>query len=98
MIVSPFFLAVRNLLSTVVWLYTMLVIVAVIVSWVNPDPWNPLVRFLRKATEPAFALIRRWIPFAVIGGLDLSPLILLVGLNFLHQFVDGVLLQLARGF
>jgi len=87
-----------RLISGLLWLYSLVVIVAVLVTWVNADPWNPIVRFLRKATEPAFARIRRWIPFVVIGGLDLSPLVLLVGIRILDRVINETLWRLTRGF
>lgn len=87
-----------RLISGLLWLYSLVVIVAVLVTWVNADPWNPIVRFLRKATEPAFARIRRWIPFVVIGGLDLSPLVLLVGIRILDRVITETLWRLTRGF
>lgn len=97
-VVDPFFAAVRFLLRQAVWLYSLIVIGAVVVSWVNADPWNPIVRFLRGATDPVFRRVRRLIPFVVIGGIDLSPLVVLLGLQAAQIFVDGLLWQLSRGF
>ncbi|HYB74108.1 MAG TPA: YggT family protein [Candidatus Sulfotelmatobacter sp.] len=90
--------AIRFVLGQLVYLYTLVVIGAVVVSWVEANPWNPIVRFLRAATDPVFRRIRRWLPFAVIGGFDLSPLILLIGLNVAHRFVDRLLLRMSMGF
>ena len=87
-----------RLVSSLLWLYSLVVIAAVLVTWVNADPWNPIVRFLRKATEPAFARIRRWIPFVVIGGFDLSPLVLLVAIRIADRIINETLWRLARGF
>ncbi len=89
---------VRFLLDRLVWLYMLVVIAAVLVTWVNADPWNPIVRFLRAATEPVFRRIRRWLPFAVVGGLDLSPLFLLLGLQAAQYFLSRVLFPMSRGF
>lgn len=86
-----------HLISGLLWLYSLVVIAAVLVTWVNADPWNPIVRFLRKATEPAFARIRRWVPFVVIGGLDLSPLVLLVAIRVLDRVITETLWRLTRG-
>ncbi len=97
-IVDILFSEIGRLLSGVLWLYTLVVIAAVLVTWVNADPWNPIVRFLRKATEPVFARIRRWVPFVVIGGIDLSPLVLLVAIRILDRVVNETLWRLARGF
>jgi len=87
-----------RLVSWLLTLYTWVVIAAVLITWVNPDPWNPIVRFLRRLTEPVFARIRRWLPFVVIGGLDLSPLVLLIAIQFADRVITKALWQLARGF
>ncbi len=93
-LVSTFSFLVRQ----AVWLYSLVIIGAVLVSWVNADPWNPIVRFLRAATEPVFRWVRRVLPFVVIGGLDLSPLVVLLGLQAAQIFLDRFLWQLGRGF
>jgi YggT family protein len=87
-----------RIVSWLLTIYTWVVIAAVLVTWVNPDPWNPIVRFLRKVTEPVFARIRRWLPFVVIGGLDLSPLVLLLAIQLVDRVVTRALWQMARGF
>ncbi|HEY7699930.1 MAG TPA: YggT family protein [Vicinamibacteria bacterium] len=63
-------------------LYTIVVIAAVIVSWLSLPPENPLVRLTRALTEPPLSLIRRVVP--PIGGLDFSPMILLILLSMLR--------------
>ncbi len=87
-----------RLVSWLLTIYTWVVIAAVLVTWVNPDPWNPIVRFLRRVTEPVFARIRRWLPFVVIGGLDLSPLVLLIAIQLVDRVITRTLWQMARGF
>ena len=64
-------------------------------SWVNPDPYNPIVRFLYGITEPVFAFVRRYLPILPMG-LDLSPLIVLLAIVFLQQFLVKTLIQLAE--
>lgn len=98
LVVDPLFGTIQFLIGQVVRLYSLVVIGAVIVSWVNADPRNPLVRFLRAATEPVFRWVRRLIPFVVIGGFDLSPVVVLLGLQAMQFFVNGLLSQLSRGF
>lgn len=61
----------------------ILVIVSALISWVNPDPYNPIVRFLRAATDPLLRPIRRRVPL-IGGGIDISPLILILVLYFLQ--------------
>ena len=59
--------AIATVLDFVLTAYFWIVIISALLSWVNPDPYNPIVRFLRGVTEPVFYKIRSWIPFAVVG-------------------------------
>jgi YggT family protein len=66
---------------------------------VNPDPYNPIIRFLRNVTEPVFYKVRRWLPFTYMSGVDLSPIVVILVIWFLQVFLVGTLEQLAmRGF
>ncbi len=64
-----------------------IVIIAALISWVSPDPRNPIVRFLRVTTEPLFRPFRRLLPPSRTGGLDLSPLFVLLAIYLLYRFV-----------
>ena len=86
--------AVGSILGNVLWLYSMVIMVAVLVSWVSSDPFNPITQFLRSVTEPLFAWIRRRLPFAVIGMLDLSPIVALLLIQLLQMVVVGSLIDL----
>lgn len=82
-----------NLLRFVDWLldiYTWVIIAAAVVTWVNPDPSNPIVRFLRGVTEPVFQRIRRLIP-TNFGGLDIAPLLLILVIYFVQRVLLGSL-------
>jgi YggT family protein len=68
-------------------LYTWIVIARALVSWVSPDPYNPIVRFLIQLTEPLLWPLRRLIPPRWLGGLDLSPVLLILILQFVKNFV-----------
>ena len=68
-------------------LYSYVVIAAALISWVNPDPRNPIVRFLRQITEPVFEPIRRFLPPWKTGGLDLSPLIVIIAIQFVERVI-----------
>ncbi len=70
----------------VISLYKWVIIIAAILSWVRPDPYNPIVQMLERLTQPAYALVRRFIP-TVIGGMDLSPVIVIFILIFLETFL-----------
>ncbi len=72
--------------------YMWIVIVGALISWVNPDPYNPIVRILRGLTEPIFYWLRRRIPL-VIGGIDLSPLIVIAAIVFLDTALAGTLID-----
>lgn len=82
-------------LDTVLTLYFWVVIISALLSWVNPDPYNPIVRFLRGATEPVFYKIRRSLPFLIMGGFDLTPLVVLLGIQVLKIVVVQNLFKLA---
>ena len=85
---------VAGLLSLVIILYIFVVIVAAFLSWVKPDPYNPIVRTLRSLTEPVFYHIRKTFPFVMLNGIDLSPIVALVALQLLNGVVVQSLLQL----
>ena len=71
-----------TVLDTVLWLYMWVIIARALISWVNPDPWNPIVQFLERVTEPVLAPIRRWIGWRM--GIDLSPIIAILIIGFLQ--------------
>jgi YggT family protein len=83
---------------TLDWLLTMywwIVLISVLLTWVNPDPYNSIVRFLRGVTEPVFYRIRRLFPFVVVQGFDLSPIVVIVGIEFARIVIVRSLYQLA---
>ena len=75
-------------------LYMWLIIGRAVVSWVSPDPYNPIVQFLHRVTEPVLAPVRRWIPMGGLG-LDISPVIVIMAIYFLQQFLVRTMMQLA---
>jgi YggT family protein len=64
-----------------------IVIIAALVSWVNPDPRNPIVRFLWAVTEPLFRPFRRLLPPSRTGGIDLSPIFVLLVIFLVSRFL-----------
>lgn len=74
-------------------LYMWIIIARALVSWVNPDPWNPIVQFLERATEPVLAPIRRRLGWQM--GIDLSPLLAILAIVFLQYAVVESLYELA---
>jgi len=85
-ILSNFLLAMASVLQLVLTFYMWIVIARALVSWVNADRHNPIVRFLENATDPLLYRIRRSLPFQT-GGIDFSPLIVLLGIYFLQGFL-----------
>jgi YggT family protein len=86
--------AIAILLHYVLNLYMWIVIARAVISWVNPDPYNPIVRFLSAATDPVFDRLRRTVPL-FFGGFDFSPIIVLLAIIFLDNFVVATLQQIA---
>ena len=70
--------------------YIWIIIIAALLSFVNPDPFNPIVQFLYRVTNPAYALVRRYIP-TNMGGLDFAPLIIIIVLQVLIVIISSVL-------
>ena len=83
------------IIDSVLTIYFWIVIASAVLSWVNPDPFNPIVRFLRNATEPVYIYIRRYMPFLNIGGFDLSPIVLILLIQFLRIVIVGNLYDLS---
>lgn len=75
--------------------YMWVIIIRALISWVNPDPYNPIVQFLYKITEPVLHPVRRLMPVYNIG-IDLSPLIVILIIIFLRSFLVSSLVQLAQ--
>ena len=87
--------AFASILDMALTIYMWVIIARALLSWVNPDPYNPIVRFLYKVTEPVLGWIRRRVP-VVFGGLDLAPLLVLLAIVFLQRFLVFTLVDLAR--
>jgi YggT family protein len=95
MILANFLQAIASVLNTVLTLYFWIVIISALLTWVNPDPYNPIVRILRNLTEPVFYRVRRWVPFTYMGGIDLSPIVVLLAIQFIKIFFVQTLYQSA---
>ena len=91
-------LAIAMVLDYLLTFYWWIVIIAVLLTWVNPDPYNPIVRFLRGVTEPVFYQIRRRLPFVVISGIDLSPIVVLLLIRVVRMVVVVPLAELGYQF
>jgi YggT family protein len=85
--------ALARLVDLALSLYIWIIIARAILSWVNPNPYHPLVRLIISLTEPVLAPIRRRLP--LMGGIDFTPMLLIVVILFLKRFLIGILIQLA---
>ena len=93
-VLSNFLVATAVVVNAVLNIYWWIIIASAVLSWVNPDPYNPIVRFLRSATEPVMYRVRRVLPLA-FGGVDFTPIVVLLAITFLQVFVVKTLYQLA---
>lgn len=84
-----------GLFTGIVNVYIWVVIIAALLSFVNPDPYNPIVQILRRVTEPAYAIIRRYIK-TNFNGIDIAPLILIIGLQVVTIFATFIFNSLAK--
>jgi YggT family protein len=96
-IFGNFIAALARILDVVLTIYLWIIIFRALISWVNPDPYNQLVRFLYRVTEPVLAPVRRLLPMRGFG-IDLSPIIVLLIIYFIQLFLVRSLLQLAAYF
>ncbi|HEV8344074.1 MAG TPA: YggT family protein [Candidatus Binatia bacterium] len=94
-ILANLLMALAQIIDYLLTAYMWIVIARAIVSWVNPDPYNPIVRFLYSVTEPVLYRIRRLFPLYA-GGIDFSPIIVFVAIIFLQRFLVQSLYDLAQ--
>ncbi|MBU1667082.1 YggT family protein [bacterium] len=90
---SALIFAIVQLLHSVINLYIWVVIIAAVLSFVQLDPRNPIVEILNRLTQPAFNFVRQKIPFVVVSGIDLSPIVIIFGL----QFLDTLMMHAVMG-
>lgn len=79
-----------GLLISLINVYIWVIIITALLSFVNPDPYNPVVQFLYRVTNPAYAFVRRFIP-TTLNGLDFAPLIIIIGLQVLIVILSALL-------
>lgn len=81
-----FFIRLLGFINTLLTVYMWIVVASAVITWVNPDPANPIVRFLRGVTEPVFYRIRRRIPTS-FGGIDIAPMLVIFAIMFVQYVV-----------
>ena len=94
-ILSNFLTATAHVLNVVLGIFYWLILIRALLSWVSPDPYNPIVQFLERYTEPVLAPIRRVLPPSFKFGIDISPLIAFLAIMFIRSFLVNTLLDLA---
>jgi len=94
-ILSNFLIAFAKVMDIVLTIFMWIVIARAVLSWVSPDPYNPIVRFIHQVTEPVLYQIRRRIPVS-FGGIDFSPILVFLAIIFLQRFVVHSLYGLAQ--
>ena len=86
---THFIISIVDILDMVIRAYIFVIIAAALISWVRPDPFNPIVQLLYRLSAPAYNLIRKLKIPTVFGGIDIAPIIILLGLEFISRFVLG---------
>jgi YggT family protein len=94
-VIGNFLVAVASVLNMLLSAYMWIIVIRALISWVNPDPYNPIVRFLHSATDPLLYRVRRLLPLS-FGGIDFSPIVVIAGIIFLQSFLVQSLLDLSR--
>lgn len=87
--------AIAAILNSVIFFYIIILVVASLLSWVRPDPYNPLVRTLHALTQPVLWRVRKKLPFLHMGGLDLTPVVVILALYFINYALVQSLAELA---
>lgn len=94
-VLSNFLIAAANVLNVIFTIAWWLILIRALIGWVNPDPYNPIVQFLYKTTEPILYPIRKLLPQSLRFGIDISPIIAFLAIVFLRSFLVQTLYQLA---
>lgn len=90
-VLGNFIVAIAQIIGVILTVLTWIIIIRALISWVNPDPYNSIVQFLYRVTEPILTPIRRILP--AMGGFDLSPIVALVGIMFIRSFLVRTLIE-----
>lgn len=97
-VVLPFFvISVIRLVQGVLFAFMIVIIARAVISWISPDPYNPIVRFIYGVTEPLLSRLRRMLPL-VVGGVDLTPIIVIALIYFINMFLDRAMLHFGQAF
>ena len=93
-ILGNFIIALAKIIDIALSIYMWIIIIRALISWVNPDPYNQIVQFLYRVTEPVMAPVRRWLPLRGMG-IDFSPIIIILVIIFLQSFLVKSMIEMA---
>jgi YggT family protein len=92
---SNLLIALAKITDVALTIFYWLILIRALISWVSPDPFNPIVQFLYRMTEPVLEPVRRILPFGLRLGIDISPLIVFLAIIFLKSFLVKTLIDLS---
>ncbi len=95
-VVANFLFAIAKIIDSLLTIYMWIIIARAVISWVSPDPRNPIVYMLARLTDPVLWRIRRILPLRGMGGLDISPIIAILAIIFIQRFLVATLIDIAR--
>ena len=90
---SELIIGLLQLFNGLLWLYMWVIIIAALLTWVKPDPYNPIVQVLYRLTQPAYSLVRRLMPTS-FNGIDLAPLVIIIGLQVIQLLITTAIRSL----
>ena len=93
-VLANLLLGIAKVIDMLLWFYMWVIIARVVISWVNADPYNPIVRAIASVTEPVLYRVRRSLP-VVAGGIDLSPIVVFASIYFIQIFLVRSMIDLA---
>ncbi len=95
MILGNFLQSFAPIFHYLIQAYIVIIIIRSVISWVGTIPPNPFIMLLRRLTDPVFRLVHRYIPFLIVGGIDISPIVIVAVLYFIDNFLTRVMLDFA---
>ncbi len=96
MIIGHLLKALAQLLHLVIQIYIIIIIIRAVISWLGNIPPNPLFVLLRRLTDPVFRVVHRFLPLTIIGGIDISPIIILVALYLIDNLITNLMINYAN--
>ncbi len=94
---NHFFVSVLQLIHVLIRVYIIIIIIRAVISWIGDIPPNRFIYLLRRITDPVFYFVHRHIPFAIIGGIDISPILIILALYLVDSFIVNAMVSLAKG-